>query len=117
MVKKTDEEWAKALTPEQFHVLRKHGTERAGTSPLNSREATRHVSLRRLRTAALFIGHQIRERNRVAELFQAARRRRRHDDRRQPIHDAEPKCTALHAAAILGTCFPMDRARPVCATA
>jgi peptide-methionine (R)-S-oxide reductase len=35
MVKKTDEEWAKALTPEQFQVLRKHGTERAGTSPLN----------------------------------------------------------------------------------
>ena len=36
MDKKTDEEWAKALTPEQFRVLRKHGTERAGTSPLNS---------------------------------------------------------------------------------
>src|ERR687896_3860 len=34
-VQKTDEEWAASLTPEQFQVLRKHGTERAGTSPLN----------------------------------------------------------------------------------
>jgi peptide-methionine (R)-S-oxide reductase len=34
-VTKTEEEWKRDLTPEQFHVLRKHGTERAGTSPLN----------------------------------------------------------------------------------
>ncbi|BAY26874.1 methionine-R-sulfoxide reductase [Calothrix sp. NIES-2100] len=34
-ITKTEEEWRKALTPEQFHVLRKHGTERAGTSPLD----------------------------------------------------------------------------------
>ena len=34
-VAKTDEEWRRILTPEQYAVLRKHGTERAGTSPLN----------------------------------------------------------------------------------
>ena len=32
---KTEEQWRESLTPEQFQVLRKHGTERAGTSPLN----------------------------------------------------------------------------------
>jgi len=41
-IPKTDEEWRGKLTPEQFQVLRKHGTERAGTSPLNKehREGT-----------------------------------------------------------------------------
>jgi peptide-methionine (R)-S-oxide reductase len=34
-IEKTDAEWQQALTPEQFRVLRKHGTEAAGTSPLN----------------------------------------------------------------------------------
>jgi len=35
-VEKTDEEWRRELTPEQYRVLRAHGTERAGTSPLNA---------------------------------------------------------------------------------
>jgi peptide-methionine (R)-S-oxide reductase len=31
----SDAEWRKRLTPEQYNVLRKEATERAGTSPLN----------------------------------------------------------------------------------
>ncbi len=34
-IQKTEQEWQETLTPEQFRVLRKHGTERAGTSPLD----------------------------------------------------------------------------------
>ncbi|HEX6637549.1 MAG TPA: peptide-methionine (R)-S-oxide reductase MsrB [Steroidobacteraceae bacterium] len=34
-VEKSETEWRSLLTPEQFRVLREHGTERAGSSPLN----------------------------------------------------------------------------------
>jgi peptide-methionine (R)-S-oxide reductase len=33
---KSDEDWRRELTPEQYKILRCHGTERAGSSPLNS---------------------------------------------------------------------------------
>ena len=35
-IPKNEDEWREKLTPEQFQVLRKHGTERAGTSALNN---------------------------------------------------------------------------------
>lgn len=34
-VEKSDDEWRKVLTKEQYYVLREHGTERAFTSPLD----------------------------------------------------------------------------------
>ncbi len=34
-MEKGDKDWQKTLTPEQYRVLRQHGTERAGSSPLD----------------------------------------------------------------------------------
>ena len=35
-VQRNEAEWRASLSPEAFKVLRQHGTERAGTSPLNA---------------------------------------------------------------------------------
>ena len=35
-ISKTDAEWREAMPAEAYRVLRQHGTERAGTSPLNA---------------------------------------------------------------------------------
>jgi peptide-methionine (R)-S-oxide reductase len=39
-ITRTDDAWRKLLTPEQYRVLRLHGTERAGTSELDHEKRT-----------------------------------------------------------------------------
>jgi peptide-methionine (R)-S-oxide reductase len=39
-IMKTENQWKQALTKEQFQVLRKHATERPGSSPLNGEHRT-----------------------------------------------------------------------------
>jgi peptide-methionine (R)-S-oxide reductase len=34
-IEKSDDEWRRILTPAQYDILRRHGTERAGSSPLD----------------------------------------------------------------------------------
>jgi peptide-methionine (R)-S-oxide reductase len=41
-IMRTEAEWRKILTPEQFRVLRQHGTERAGTSSLDQEYSEGH---------------------------------------------------------------------------
>jgi peptide-methionine (R)-S-oxide reductase len=38
-IQKTEAEWKEQLTPQQFHVMREHGTERPFTHPYNSEKA------------------------------------------------------------------------------
>ena len=69
----TDEEWRKLLTPAQYNVLRKAGTERPYSSALFEGAPDRELRLRGLRSRSLFLHHQIRERHRLAEFLEAAR--------------------------------------------
>ena len=51
----TEAEWRALLSPEQYAIMREHGTERAGSCALNYRKAPRRLLLRRLRPAAVRI--------------------------------------------------------------
>jgi len=57
-VLKSEEDWRKQLTPEQFRVLRKKGTERAFTGESwNQHEPA--LSLRRLRIGFVQLGTEV----------------------------------------------------------
>ena len=88
-IEKSEQEWREQLTPEQYEVTRKAGTERAFTGPYVDEKARGHVPLRRLRHRAVLLRHQVRLRHRLAQLHRARQpRARRAAPRQQPLHEA-----------------------------
>jgi peptide-methionine (R)-S-oxide reductase len=67
----SDAEWKQRLTPQQYDVLRRAGTEWARSSPLNNehRRGTYHCA--GCGPAAVLLGRQVRKRHRLAELHTA----------------------------------------------
>ena len=60
-VTRTEAEWRKLLTPEQYAIMREHGTEAPGSCALNFEKRAGTFMLRRLRSAAVRLQEEIRE--------------------------------------------------------
>ena len=87
-IEKSDAEWRSELTPEQYHVTREHGTERAFTGPHWN---TKDDGLYAASAAASRCSAPKRSsiRNRLAELLRAGREARGHRIQGPlPVHDA-----------------------------
>ncbi len=65
----TDAQWRKILTPAQSAAA---GDRAAVFQPVVERTSPRGFQLRGLRTAAVFIGDEVRQRDRLAEFLAAA---------------------------------------------
>ena len=88
-VVKTEEEWRKHLTPEQYQVLREHGTERAGTCALLHEKRAGHVQLRGVRPAAVQVHDRSSRAAPAGRAFSSRSRAADRDHRRsQLLHDA-----------------------------
>ena len=85
-VEHTDAEWRKLLSPAQYTVLRRQGTEAPGSSPLEAENRKGVYDCAGCALRALFFGDEIPQRHRLALLLCAARGRGR-DVRGPEPHD------------------------------
>ena len=70
-VTKTDEEWKRILTPEQYQVLRQHATERPGSCALNTEKRPGTFYCAGLRAGALHERNEVQLGHRMAQFLRA----------------------------------------------
>ena len=76
-VEKTDEEWREELSPEEYAVLRKAGTERAFTGEYTDTETKGVYRCKACQAQAVRVRHQVPLRLRLAVVLPADHRHRR----------------------------------------
>ena len=86
-VAKSDAEWRAELAPDQYRVLREHGTERPGTSPLNAEKRVGVFDCAGCGTPVYTSETKYEVGQRLAELLRADPGCGRDDGRSQPRHD------------------------------
>ena len=112
----TDAEWRKILTPEQFHIMREHGTERPGSCALNFEKRAGTFacagcgqelfeSKKKFESGTGWPSFNDPEPGAVEETATAA------------TAWCAPRCIAAAAAAISAMCSRTAPRRPACATA
>ena len=111
-VEKTDAEWREELSPEEYAVLRKAGTERAFTGEYTDTETKGVYSLQGLPRQALRVGHQVPLRLRLAVVLPADHRHRRVHRGHHPRHEAGRGPLRQLRLAPRATSSPTATARP-----
>ena len=87
-VQKTDEEWRRTLTPEQYHVLREHGTERPGTCALLHEKRAGMFTCAGCGQPLFVAESKFESGTGWPSFFAPLDGRDRHDRRPQPLHGA-----------------------------
>jgi peptide-methionine (R)-S-oxide reductase len=116
MAEKTDSEWRSTLTPQQYKVLREHGTEPPGSSPLNHEKRDGTFVCAGCGQPLFSAGTKYESGSGWPSFFKPLESSvETTTDRSHGM--TRSKCIARTAAAISATCFPMGRSRQACGTA
>ena len=116
-IEKTDAEWRAQLTPQQYEILRKEGTERPWSSPLLKEHRKGTFACAGCDLPLFSSETKFESGTGWPSFYQAARKCRWHDRRPHIWDGCGPRCIAADAAAISAMSSTTGRSRPACAIA